>query len=117
MPLKTMRPYEPGNTWRVTRKSRRQMRNGDVPETPDRIRSIDLAWSDPWSRTNGRRRQAAVLRRNAPRTEWTPECLYRRRRNQMTLLRAAPAVLGMALLGAALSPSLKADDYDKKTTM
>lgn len=35
----------------------------------------------------------------------------------MTLLRAAPAVLGLALLGAALSPSLKADDYDKKTTM
>ena len=35
----------------------------------------------------------------------------------MTFLRAAPAVLGMALLGSALSPSLKADDYDKKTTM
>lgn len=35
----------------------------------------------------------------------------------MTLFRAAPAVLGMALLGAAFSPSLKADDYDKKTTM
>jgi len=35
----------------------------------------------------------------------------------MTILRAAPAVLGIALLGAALSPSLKADDYDKKTTM
>jgi len=35
----------------------------------------------------------------------------------MTLFRAAPAALGMALLGAALSPSLKADDYDKKTTM
>ncbi|MBZ5677273.1 MAG: hypothetical protein LAP61_23760 [Acidobacteriia bacterium] len=35
----------------------------------------------------------------------------------MTFFRAAPAVLGMALLGAALSPGLKADDYDKKTTM
>src|SRR5690349_3146402 len=35
----------------------------------------------------------------------------------MTFLRAAPAALGMALLGAALSPSLKADDYDKKTTI
>src|SRR5690242_9937497 len=36
---------------------------------------------------------------------------------KMTFLRAAPAALGMALLGAALSPSLKADDYDKKTTI
>jgi len=35
----------------------------------------------------------------------------------MTFFKAAPAVLGMTLLGAALSPSLKADDYDKKTTM
>ncbi|HEV2173080.1 MAG TPA: hypothetical protein VGR71_05915 [Nitrospira sp.] len=35
----------------------------------------------------------------------------------MTLMRAAPAVFSMALLGVALSPSLKADDYDKKTTM
>lgn len=35
----------------------------------------------------------------------------------MTFYRAAPAVLGMALLGAALSPTLKADDYDKKTTI
>ena len=35
----------------------------------------------------------------------------------MTLFRAAPVALAMALLGAALSPSLKADDYDKKTTM
>ena len=33
----------------------------------------------------------------------------------MTFLRAAPAVLGMALLGAAFSPSAKADDHDKKT--
>ena len=35
----------------------------------------------------------------------------------MTFLRAAPAALGLALLGAALTPSLKADDYDKKTTI
>jgi len=35
----------------------------------------------------------------------------------MTFLRAAPAVLGMAFLGAAFSPSAKADDYDKKTTI
>ena len=35
----------------------------------------------------------------------------------MTFFRAAPVALGMALLGAALAPSMKADDYDKKTTM
>ena len=35
----------------------------------------------------------------------------------MTFFRAAPVALAMALMGAALSPSLKADDYDKKTTM
>src|SRR5580658_3524461 len=35
----------------------------------------------------------------------------------MTFLRAAPAVLGMAFLGAAFSPNAKADDYDKKTTI
>ena len=35
----------------------------------------------------------------------------------MTFLRAAPAVLCMAFLGTALSPSAKADDYDKKTTV
>src|SRR5689334_11393252 len=34
---------------------------------------------------------------------------------QMTLLRAGPAVLCMAFLGAAFTPSAKADDYDKKT--
>lgn len=33
----------------------------------------------------------------------------------MTFLRAAPAALGIALLGAAFSPSAKADDRDKKT--
>lgn len=33
----------------------------------------------------------------------------------MTFLRAAPAVLCMAFMGAAFSPSAKADDYDKKT--
>jgi len=33
----------------------------------------------------------------------------------MTLLRAGPAVLCMAFLGAAFTPSAKADDYDKKT--
>src|SRR4029078_12254452 len=38
-------------------------------------------------------------------------------KRQMSFFKAAPAVLGMALLGAALSPSLEADDYDKKTTM
>src|SRR5579864_5349141 len=35
----------------------------------------------------------------------------------MTFFRAAPAVLGIAILGAAFSPSAKADDYDKKTTV
>jgi hypothetical protein len=35
----------------------------------------------------------------------------------MTFLRAAPAVLSMVLLGAAFSPSAKADEYDKKTTV
>src|SRR6185503_15763639 len=35
----------------------------------------------------------------------------------MTLLRALPLVFSVALLGAAFSPSLKADDYDKKTTI
>jgi len=35
----------------------------------------------------------------------------------MTFLRAAPAVVCMAFLGAAFSPSAKADDYDKKTTV
>ena len=34
----------------------------------------------------------------------------------MTFLRAAPAVLGMAFLGAAFSPNARADDHDKKTT-
>ena len=33
----------------------------------------------------------------------------------MTFFKAAPAVLGMAFLGAAFSPSLKADDYDHMT--
>ena len=35
----------------------------------------------------------------------------------MTFLRAAPAVLCMAFLGTTLSPNVKADDYDKKTTV
>ncbi len=35
----------------------------------------------------------------------------------MTFLRAAPAVLGMAFFAAAFSPSVKADDYDKKTVV
>ena len=35
----------------------------------------------------------------------------------MTLLRAAPAVLSLALLGAAFSPTVRADDHDKKTTI
>jgi hypothetical protein len=33
----------------------------------------------------------------------------------MKLFKAAPAVLGMAFLGAAFSPNAKADDHDKKT--
>jgi hypothetical protein len=36
---------------------------------------------------------------------------------KMTLLRASPAVLCMAILGAAFSPIAKADDHDKKTTV
>jgi hypothetical protein len=35
----------------------------------------------------------------------------------MTLLRAAPAVLAMAFLGAAFSPNARADEHDKKTTL
>lgn len=35
----------------------------------------------------------------------------------MTLLKVAPAVLGMALLGVAFSPTAKADDLDKKTVV
>jgi hypothetical protein len=35
----------------------------------------------------------------------------------MTFLRALPAVLGMAFLGATFSSSAKASDYDKKTTI
>ena len=35
----------------------------------------------------------------------------------MTFLRAVPAVLGMALLGAALSPSAKGDENNHKTTV
>src|SRR5580658_7339608 len=35
----------------------------------------------------------------------------------MTFLRAAPAVLGMAFLGAAFSPNAHADEHDKKTTI
>jgi hypothetical protein len=35
----------------------------------------------------------------------------------MTVLKAAPAVLCMALLGAAFTPTAKADDRDKKTTV
>src|ERR1051326_5979364 len=35
----------------------------------------------------------------------------------MTILRAAPAVLCMAFFGTTLSPRVKADDYDKKTTV
>jgi hypothetical protein len=42
---------------------------------------------------------------------------YRRRTGKMTFLRAASTVFGMALVGAAFSPSAKADDYDKKTTV
>jgi hypothetical protein len=33
----------------------------------------------------------------------------------MTFFKAAPAVLGMAFLGAAFSPSVKADEHDKMT--
>ena len=35
----------------------------------------------------------------------------------MTFLKAAPTVLGMALLGFAFSPTAKADSWDKKTTI
>lgn len=35
----------------------------------------------------------------------------------MTFPRAAPAVLCMAILGAAISPAVKADDHDKLTTV
>lgn len=35
----------------------------------------------------------------------------------MKFLKAAPAVLGMALLGLALSPSAAADEWDKKTVI
>jgi hypothetical protein len=35
----------------------------------------------------------------------------------MTFFRAAPAGMAIALLGAAFSPAVKADDHDKKTTV
>jgi hypothetical protein len=35
----------------------------------------------------------------------------------MTFLKAAPTVLCMALMGVAISPSARADDWDKKTTI
>ena len=35
----------------------------------------------------------------------------------MTFLRTAPALLGLAILGAAFSPSLKADEHDHMTTI
>ena len=35
----------------------------------------------------------------------------------MTLLRATPFVLGLALVSAPFSPTARADDHDKKTTM
>jgi hypothetical protein len=35
----------------------------------------------------------------------------------MTFLRTAPAVLSLALLGVAFSPTVKADDHNKKTTV
>ena len=35
----------------------------------------------------------------------------------MTFFKAAPAVLGMAILGAAFLPIAKADDHDKLTTV
>jgi hypothetical protein len=35
----------------------------------------------------------------------------------MRFFKAAPAVLGMAFLGVAFSPTAKADDHDKKTTV
>ena len=35
----------------------------------------------------------------------------------MTFLRTAPIVLSLALLGAAFSPAVKADEHDKKTTV
>jgi hypothetical protein len=35
----------------------------------------------------------------------------------MTFFRTAPAVLGLAILGAAFSPSLKADEHDHMTTI
>jgi hypothetical protein len=35
----------------------------------------------------------------------------------MTFLRTAPALLGMAFLGAAFSPNAKADEHDKTTTI
>src|ERR1019366_3514045 len=35
----------------------------------------------------------------------------------MTLLKAAPTVLCMALLGVAFSPSARADEWNRKTTL
>jgi LPXTG-motif cell wall-anchored protein len=35
----------------------------------------------------------------------------------MTFFKAAPTILGMAVLGVAFSPSAKADEWDKKTTI
>src|SRR5438874_12756369 len=43
--------------------------------------------------------------------------MKRPKENQMTCFKALPAVLGIALMGAAFSPNAKADERDKKTTL
>jgi hypothetical protein len=42
---------------------------------------------------------------------------FKENQKQMTFLRAAPTVLCAALIGAAFSPSVKADDWNRKTVM
>ena len=43
--------------------------------------------------------------------------LRRRKKHPMTLLKAIPTVFCAALIGAAISPSVKADDWNRKTVI
>jgi hypothetical protein len=45
------------------------------------------------------------------------QALMQPKENKMRFLKAAPAVFGLAILGAAFSPNAKADDFDKTTTV
>jgi len=58
-----------------------------------------------------------LLRQRAKPRSGTAQNQFDLKEMEMTFLRAAPAALCVAILGAAFSPSVKADDRDKKTTV